>query len=107
LPDDERLTLETARLLREGFLQQDAMDDIDTYASIEKQIRMLQLILDFHERAGQLLDKGCPIVVIRDLGVVNEILRAKQRIGNDNVDELDQIGKHLQEQMGKLKETYG
>jgi V/A-type H+-transporting ATPase subunit A len=107
LPDDERLTLETARLLREGFLQQSAMDDIDTYSSIEKQFRMLQLILDFNARAGQLLDKGCPIVIIRDLEVVNEILRAKQRIGNDNLDELDQISEHLQEQMDKLKETYG
>ncbi len=51
LPDEQRLILETARLLREGFLQQNAMDAVDAYSTIQKQIRMLELILHFHERA--------------------------------------------------------
>jgi V/A-type H+-transporting ATPase subunit A len=67
LPDDQRLILETARLLREGFLQQNALDPIDTYSTIEKQIQMLRLILHFHNRAAQIIAKGCPIVVIHDL----------------------------------------
>ena len=51
LPDEQRLTLETDRLLREGFLQQNAMDDIDAYSTVQKQMRMLDLILYFHGRA--------------------------------------------------------
>ena len=58
LPDEQRLILETARLLREGFLQQNALEDVDAYASIHKQIRMLELILRFHDRATASLPRG-------------------------------------------------
>ncbi len=66
LPDDQRLVLETARLLREGLLQQSALDEIDTYTTIDKQVRMLQLVLAFHDQASRLIGKGCPITRVRD-----------------------------------------
>ena len=56
LPDEERLILETARLLREGYLQQSALDDIDTFASAPKQFLMLLLIIEFY-RARQARDR--------------------------------------------------
>ena len=63
LPDEQRLILETARLLREGFLQQNAMDAVDAYSTVQKQIRMLDLILHFHERAQRIVKRGAPISV--------------------------------------------
>ncbi|MGC9469304.1 MAG: V-type ATP synthase subunit A [Anaerolineae bacterium] len=106
LPDNQRLILETAYLLREGFLQQDAMDDIDTYTTIDKQMRMLKLVLQFHERAERIISKGCPIIVLRDLPVVNQIVRIKQTVPNDELDRLEEIERTLREQMVELEQRY-
>jgi len=106
LPDDQRLILETARLLREGFLQQDALDDVDSYASIEKQIRMLQIILHFHDRAARVIAKGCPIVVIRDQPIINRLVRMKTTVPNDQVAQIDEVRQQLDEQMDEVERLY-
>lgn len=106
LPDDQRLTLETARLLREGFLQQNALDEVDSYAAIGKQIRMLQIILHFHSRAARIIAKGCPIVVIRDLPIVNTLMRMKTTVPNEQVARMDEIVETLDRQMDELDRTY-
>jgi V/A-type H+-transporting ATPase subunit A len=106
LPDEQRLVLETARLLREGFLQQNALDDIDTFCPIDKQIRMLDLILHFHQRAERLIERGALIVVIHDLPIVNRLIRIKTDVPNDELGELDQIREELDEQMDRLEEEY-
>ena len=106
LPDDQRLILETARLLREGFLQQNALDEVDSYATIEKQMRMLQIILHFHERSVRIIAKGCPIIVIHDLPIVNTLVRMKTTVPNEQVEQIDEIWKALDEQMDRVKKDY-
>jgi V/A-type H+-transporting ATPase subunit A len=106
LPDEQRLTLETARLLREGFLQQNALDDTDTYCTVQKQIQMLELILHFHQRAERIIHKGALIVVIHDLPVVNKLIRIKTNVPNDHLDELKEIRQELDKQMDQLEEEY-
>jgi V/A-type H+/Na+-transporting ATPase subunit A len=106
LPDEQRLTLETARLLREGFLQQSALDDIDAYSTVEKQIRMLDLILYFHGRAQRIINKGAPIVVIHDLPVMNSLIRMKSLIPNNDLPGFDANRRQIDEQMDKLEEEY-
>ncbi len=106
LPDDQRLILETARLLREGFLQQNALDEVDSYATIEKQIRMLQIILHFHERAARIIAKGCPIIVIHDLPIVNTLVRMKTTVPNEQVEQIGEIWKALDEQMSQVEKDY-
>jgi V/A-type H+/Na+-transporting ATPase subunit A len=106
LPDDQRLILETAWLFREGFLQQDATDAIDTFSSIEKQIRMLALIMHFHVRGLRVVSRGCPIFVIRDLPVVNQIVRIKHSIANDELEKIDQVRESLDAQMQELEQRY-
>ncbi|HUV88288.1 MAG TPA: V-type ATP synthase subunit A [Anaerolineae bacterium] len=106
LPDDQRLTLETARLLREGFLQQNALDEVDAYAAIGKQIRMLQIILHFHSRAARVIAKGCPIVVIHNLPIVNTLIRMKTTVPNEQVARMDEIVETLDRQMDELDRTY-
>jgi V/A-type H+-transporting ATPase subunit A len=102
LPDEQRLTLETARLLREGFLQQNAMDDVDAYSSIQKQVRMLKLILQFHHRALVIVKRGATIAVIHQLPVVDTLIRMKALIKNEELDKLDVIAKTIDEQMDQL-----
>jgi V/A-type H+-transporting ATPase subunit A len=106
LPDDERLTLETARLLREGFLQQNALDDVDAYSTIQKQIRLLGLILHFHQRAQRIVKAGALIAVIHDLPVVNTLIRMKALVTNDNLSRLDDIQHEIDKQMDQLETEY-
>jgi V/A-type H+-transporting ATPase subunit A len=106
LPDEQRLTLETALLLREGFLQQNALDDVDTYSPVEKQVRMLSLILHFHERAQPVIRMGAPIVLIHELPVVNDLIRMKTAVPNDRLDRLDSIRQALDQQMDEMERTY-
>ena len=106
LPDDQRLILETAKLLREGFLQQNALDQIDSYSDIERQIYMLRLIIHFHERATQIIAKGCPIVVIHDLPIVNSLVKIKTTVPNGETKQIIEIQKALDEQMNQLERDY-
>ncbi|NLS80183.1 MAG: V-type ATP synthase subunit A [Chloroflexi bacterium] len=106
LPDEERLVLEVARLLREGYLQQSALDEVDTYASAEKQFRMLQLIIEFYHRAKVVIDYHCPIFQIRQLPVITDLLRMKSRIANDRVAELDALEAEINRQIGALEKDY-
>ncbi len=106
LPDDQRLILETARLLREGILQQSALDAVDAYATIEKQIRMLRAILHFHDRAVHIIAKGCPIVLIHNLPIVNVLVRMKTNVPNDSVAKIDKLIADLNAQMDQLEREY-
>jgi len=106
LPDEQRLTLETSRLLREGFLQQNALDDVDAYSTIQKQIRMLGLILQFHHRALRIVKHGATISVIHKLPVVDTLIRMKAVVTNDELEKLDEIGKLIDAQMDELETEY-
>jgi V/A-type H+-transporting ATPase subunit A len=106
LPDEQRLTLETARLLREGFLQQNALDEVDAYSTIQKQIHMLRLILHFHTRAERIIKSGAPILVIHNLPVTNTLIRMKTLVANDQLAKLDEIGKQIDAQMDDLEAEY-
>ncbi len=106
LPDEQRLILETARLLREGFLQQNAMDTVDAFSSVQKQIRMLELILHFHERALRIVKRGAPISVIHKLSVVDTLIRMKTLVPNEDVAKMDDIQTAIDEQIGRLETDY-
>ncbi len=106
LPDEQRVTLETARLLREGFLQQNALDPVDTYSVPGKQIRMLELILHFHERALSLVNHGAVIQAIQQLPILNTLVRMKSNVPNDNLEDLDEVRNQLDHQMDELEKIY-
>jgi V/A-type H+-transporting ATPase subunit A len=106
LPDEQRLTLETARLLREGLLQQSALDQVDTYSSVQKQIQMLELILRFHERAQRIIERGALVVSIHNLPVVNTLMRMKTLVSNEELEKMEQIRKEMDEQLDQLEAEY-
>ena len=106
LPYTERMVLETTRLIREGILQQNAMETVDAYSSIEKQIRLLELVLYFHERGMAIVKKGAPINLIHDLPVVDTIIRAKATVTNEEMHKFDDIQKQIDQQMGQLDAEY-
>jgi V/A-type H+-transporting ATPase subunit A len=77
LPDRERIVLESTRMIREDFLQQNAYHEVDTYCSPQKQYGMLKLIINFHEKTTAALDNGALIDDIVNLKVKEEIGRMK------------------------------
>ena len=106
LPYAERMVLETSRLIREGILQQNATDPVDAYSPVEKQIRMLELVLYFHERGMSIIRRGAPINLIHDLPVVDQLIRMKSNVDNDHLEKFDEVQKAIDEQMSQLDAEY-
>ena len=106
LPFTERMVLETTRLIREGILQQNATEAVDAYSSVEKQIRLLELVLYFHERGMAIVKRGAPISLIHDLPVVDRIIRAKSTITNEELQKFDDLQKEIDDQMSQLDAEY-
>ncbi len=77
LPEREKATLDAARMLREDYLQQSAYDDVDTYTSIQKQLRMLRAILNFSDREQGAVDKGATVAQLQKLPVRTKLSRMK------------------------------
>ena len=106
LPDAQRLILEIAKLIKEAFLQQSALSEEDSYCAPEKQLRMAQAIMHFYDRARAIIEKGAPIFTITELDILQDIMRMKTRISNDNVDEFDDLLADINDQMDMLEEKY-
>lgn len=107
LPDKQRLVLETARILRTAFLQQNALDPIDTFCSPEKQFKMLKIIVDFHTLAEQIVSKGAPIFKVTEMPTLNEIMRMKTSVPNDKANTLDDLWERMQGHFKELEATLG
>ncbi|NLY62168.1 MAG: V-type ATP synthase subunit A [Clostridiales bacterium] len=97
----DRLILETARSIREDYLHQNAFHEVDTYTSLNKQFKMLKLILEFHHLGQRALDAGAEFSEIINLPVRERIGRAKYT-SEDEIEVLDEIIKELREQMSSL-----
>jgi len=105
LPDSQRLILEAARMLRIAFLQQNALDPIDTYSTPQKQFKMLRIIIDFYDGARRIIERGVPIFKITQLPVITEIMRMKSEIPNDRIQLLDEYYLRIKDSLSKLEES--
>jgi V/A-type H+-transporting ATPase subunit A len=103
LPDEQRLVLLLAEMLREGFLVQSAFHDVDTYCEAEKQIALLKAIIEFYTMVEPLTRQGVPIEMIRDMDVVTELMRLKEREG---VEPIEATTIEIRTQRDALAEEY-
>jgi V/A-type H+-transporting ATPase subunit A len=94
LSTSDRLVLETARSIREDFLHQNALHEIDTYTSSEKSYLLLRLILQLHHLCEEMVEKEIPFKRIQGLKVREEIARAKY-IPEHQLDQLKQVEEHI------------
>lgn len=106
LPDSERLIIEVARIIKLGFLQQSAYDDIDMYTSPEKQLKILELILKFHERASEIVRMGAPIFEIKEMASISKIIRVKMTVPNEDMSEMDKIEKAMMTEFEEIEDIY-
>lgn len=85
LPDDQKLILEIARVIRLGFLQQNAFHKEDTCVPMEKQFQMMEVILYLNQKAGELIAKGMPMSVLKEENIFEKIIAIKYDVGNDEM----------------------
>ncbi len=107
LPERERLTLKVSELIREGFLQQNALSDVDAYCSPKKQYRMLKIILDFGDGAEDLLKRGVPLFKIIELPEFSDIKRMRMEIRNEEIEKFDELEDRVRIEFERLKSEYG
>lgn len=89
LPEDQKLTIETARIIRIGFLQQNSFHAVDTYVPLEKQLRMMEVIVRFHDRAKLLVENGIPLSLLRSTGIFDTLVKMKYDVPNDRPELFD------------------
>lgn len=97
----DRLTMETAKSLREDYLHQDAFHEVDTYASLKKQFRMLKLILECDKYSREALAKDVDLDDILNIGAREMIGRVKY-IPETELEKIEQVGKQMRQQLNAL-----
>ena len=95
LPDDQKLTLEIARVVRLGYLQQNAFHKDDTCVPIEKQAAQMRVILYIYDRARSLVTMGHPMSVLKQSNIFDRVINIKYDVPNDRLDMFDQYMKDI------------
>ena len=102
LPDEEKIILEVARMIKIGILQQNSFDEVDTYCSPEKQFKLMKLLVDFYNEGQQALKDGASLADIRAMSVIGNLLKARMEIKDDEMDKLEQLGEKMREQFKSI-----
>jgi len=103
IPDEEKLVLDVARMIREGFLQQSAYDEVDAYCPPKKQVMLLNLFVKFHRLAEEALRRGVALKEIRSMAIIPRLIRAKYEIPNDRLELIEQLERSMEEAFAGLK----
>ncbi|MBR1664021.1 MAG: V-type ATP synthase subunit A [Ruminococcus sp.] len=102
LPDDQKLLIETARVIRVGFLQQNAFHKDDTYVDLDKQYRMMKLILLLYHKGAEASSRGADVDAIKATGWFERLIKMKYDIPNDKVQMFDEYTDQLTEALDGL-----
>jgi V/A-type H+/Na+-transporting ATPase subunit A len=106
LPDSQRFVLEVCTLFKNAFLQQNAFDAIDQYATAEKQKRMLEIILIYSRKGAQAIKRGVTLVKLKRMKVIQEIIKMKLTIANEDMSQFDKLTIRLERSLDQLEQVY-
>ncbi len=104
LPDDQKLILEIARVIRLGFLQQNAFHPDDTCVSLEKQFKMMDIILYLYRKCRALVTMGHPISILKEDNIFEKIIAIKYDVPNDHLELFDDYKAAVDEFYNKVLE---
>ena len=102
LPDDQRLVLEICRVIKVGFLQQNAFNPTDTYVPLEKQFEMLKTIDLLYELGNEAVEKQIPISQIKNDALYGKVINMKYDVPNDDLSKIVEINNEIKEFYRKL-----
>ncbi|MBE5957593.1 MAG: V-type ATP synthase subunit A [Lachnospiraceae bacterium] len=97
LPDDQKLTLEIARIIRLGFLQQNAFHPEDTCVPLEKQLKMMRTILYLNDRCSDIISLGIPVSVLKEQNLFEKIISIKYDVANNELEKFDNYKRLIDE----------
>ncbi len=103
LPDEEKLILEIARMIKIGILQQNSFDKVDTYNSPEKQLKLVKLMVKFYNEALKSLKEGVSLADIRTMPILPSLLKAKFEIPDEQISKLDELTKNMDHQFEQIR----
>lgn len=106
LPDSQRFVIEVCTMFKNAFLQQNAFDDIDRYSTIEKQLKMLSVIMTYWHRGQAAIKRGVTLVKLRRVKAVQEIVKMKFTVANESPEEFDRILAKLERGIDQLEAIY-
>jgi V/A-type H+-transporting ATPase subunit A len=106
LPDNQRLILLAAELIKDGFLQQNSFDEVDMYCVPQKQVRILELIMEFYRRSLTCITLGAPLLKITALPVREQLARLKSTVPNDNPEPLSRFEQEMKNSFDELERSY-
>ncbi|WP_300409591.1 V-type ATP synthase subunit A [Lagierella sp.] len=106
LSETDQLKLEVTKSIREDFLQQNAFHEVDTYCSLAKQYKMLELVLSFYDEALEALDSGAYMSEIENMEIRERIARSKN-IHEDDLNKFEDIKSDMKDEFSKLVEKGG
>ena len=109
LDERDKLVLEAARMLKDGFLKQNAFDPIDAFTTPQKQFKLLQMFIDFYRKAQELVEKGVTVAEIRSaLGrLYVEMVKAKFEIPNEELDKIEELRRRVLQVLEDLEARHG
>ena len=105
LPDYQKLIMEIAKVIRVGFLQQNAYHKDDTYVPLEKQFLMMKTILKLNEKAKTVTDAGIPLARLTETGIFEKLLKMKSDIGNNDTAAFDRLNKEIDETVAAVNRS--
>jgi V/A-type H+-transporting ATPase subunit A len=106
LPDSQRFIIDVCTLFKNAFLQQNAFDKVDMYSTLEKQIRMLHIILVYWRRGSEAIKRGATLVKLRRMKVYGDIARMKYSVPNEDLSGLGKIEARLERSFDQLESIY-
>ncbi|TFZ39209.1 V-type ATP synthase subunit A [Soehngenia longivitae] len=106
LPDDQRLILEIAKVLKIGFLQQNAFHKDDAFVPLKKQYEMLKTMELLYDRGLSAVKKGIPISRVRNGETYEEVIKLKYTIPNDDISKIKEVNKMINDFYDKLESEY-
>ncbi len=106
LPDSQRFIIEVCTLFKNAFLQQNAFDTVDQYSTVEKQLRMMEIILLYARRGASAIKNGVTLLNLRRMRVLQDIIKMKFTISNDDTRSFDKISLKLERSIDKLEAIY-
>ena len=102
LPDRQRVLLETADIIKQAFLQQNAFHSNDVYCSPRKQLRMMDVILDFYDEALKAVGAGVPFTKIAASDIITKMIRMKTDFGNEEAEKLIDLKQEIKRELKLL-----
>ncbi|MBN2440463.1 MAG: V-type ATP synthase subunit A [Spirochaetales bacterium] len=106
LPDSQRFIIEVCTLFKNAFLQQNVFDKLDQYAIPIKQLKMLNIILLYWRRGSQIIRRGVTLVKLRRMKVLQDIVKIKMTISNEDLREIDKLAVRLERSLEQLESIH-